>query len=588
MTQSIKNSPDLNSPGKPGASSQNSDNKAAQSPRSNPVCLEVAITIRSLPTEASGLTQPIREEGRTVIVFDNGAVLRTTNNLPVGQTVILSNPDKRDVVCRVVGGRNLPNIKGYVEIEFLEPVNDFWHIHEDPAPFTAAPAPVASLALRETATPPPPVTLPVTPPVTAPPQMHVKPAKASLGSGPTFEDIPGLLGMSKPVSTATRELNIEPTKPVLEKLGNAPSTHDSPEAGNSSSIANWRSPAVDLPTEKHSPPAASEDSLTNSSDSARSHDFLSKGLTALEQPPASTNPSNGRTPLIVGLSTLVLAFLGGVVFFTQRGTVQVPGAIPNVTRPPAASEPQSVNGVTQPARMPKEVSPQAGAQTQALTQTSAQPASVDQPKTQAAVAAVATSPATTDIRMESTPAQSNVRRQEKSAVTDKQPDLPATRRPVIPNLKLGSPSAPKQKLANLGEGAAPLTDIAPTEAAGGSAPAGLLTSAGPASNPLAPPIPTSAAAPVSAPKMLRDAELISSTRPVYPASAKESKVQGVVTVSAGVDENGNVVSAKAMSGPILLRQAAVDSVKQWKFSPRLVEGKPAPSQVNVGVDFKLK
>jgi protein TonB len=88
--------------------------------------------------------------------------------------------------------------------------------------------------------------------------------------------------------------------------------------------------------------------------------------------------------------------------------------------------------------------------------------------------------------------------------------------------------------------------------------------------------------------MLRDAELISSTRPVYPASAKESKVQGVVTVSAGVDENGNVVSAKAMSGPILLRQAAVDSVKQWKFSPRLVEGKPAPSQVNVGVDFKLK
>ena len=76
-------------------------------------------------------TQPIREEGRTVIVFDNGAVLRSTNNMPVGQTVILSNPNGRDVVCRVVGGRNLPSVKGYVEVEFIEAVNDFWGIHQD-------------------------------------------------------------------------------------------------------------------------------------------------------------------------------------------------------------------------------------------------------------------------------------------------------------------------------------------------------------------------------------------------------------------------------------------------------------------------
>jgi len=114
MTLTIKDPRDLNSPGKPGAPSHNSENKAGQSPRSNPVCLEVAITIRSLPTEAGALTQPIREEGRTVIVFDNGAVLRSTNNLPIGQTVILSNHNGRDVVCRVVGGRNLPSIKGYV------------------------------------------------------------------------------------------------------------------------------------------------------------------------------------------------------------------------------------------------------------------------------------------------------------------------------------------------------------------------------------------------------------------------------------------------------------------------------------------
>jgi protein TonB len=413
--------------------------------------------------------------------------------------------------------------------------------------------------------------------------MSVKPAKASLGSGPSFEDIPGLLAMSKPVSSTTRELTIEPTKTGLEKSAKAISTADPSEIGNPASVANWRSPVADLPTEKHSSPANSEDALAISSASERSHDFLSKGLAALEQPPASTNPSNGRTPLIVGLSTLVLAFLGGVVFFTQRGTVQVPGAIPNVTSAPGTSEAKSVNGATQPARVPQEESLQAGTRTQTLTQTSAQPAAIDQAKSQAAIApvpAVATSPTTTDVRMESTPAQSNVRRQEKSAETVKQPDSPATRRPAIPNLKLGSPSAPKQKLANSGEGAAPLVDIGSTDAAGGSASTGLFTPAVRVSNPTVPP--------PSAPMMVRDAELISSTRPVYPQNAKESSVQGIVTVSASVDENGNVVSARAMSGPILLRQAAVDSVRQWKFSPRLVDGKPAHSQVNVGVDFKLK
>ena len=84
------------------------------------------------------MTQPIREEGRTVIVFDNGAVLRSTNNMPVGLTVILSNPNGRDVVCRVVGGRNLPSVKGYVEVEFMEPVNDFWNIHQEGNPAAAA------------------------------------------------------------------------------------------------------------------------------------------------------------------------------------------------------------------------------------------------------------------------------------------------------------------------------------------------------------------------------------------------------------------------------------------------------------------
>jgi len=143
MTLTVKDSAASANLGKPGTPSQDSENKANQSPRSNPVCLEAGITIRSLPAEAGNSIQPIREEGRTVIVFDNGAVLRSTSNLPPGLTVILSDSNGRDVVCRVVGGRNSPNVKGYVEVEFIEPVNDFWRIHQDSEP-PSAPAPLRS------------------------------------------------------------------------------------------------------------------------------------------------------------------------------------------------------------------------------------------------------------------------------------------------------------------------------------------------------------------------------------------------------------------------------------------------------------
>jgi protein TonB len=150
---------------------------------------------------------------------------------------------------------------------------------------------------------------------------------------------------------------------------------------------------------------------------------------------------------------------------------------------------------------------------------------------------------------------------------------------------MGSPTAPRQNHASLGEGTAPITEIASTEAVGGSPSAGLLTSAGRTSNPPAPP--PSVAAPVAAPKTASSPKLISSTRLVYPATAKQSKIQGSVTVFANVDANGIVVSAKALSGPLLLRQAAADSVKQWKYSPGLIDGKPAPSQVTVSIEFQL-
>jgi protein TonB len=279
-----------------------------------------------------------------------------------------------------------------------------------------------------------------------------------------------------------------------------------------------------------------------------------------------------------------------VVFFVHRGAVNVSGAIPQVASQLSNSGQQPVNDAPSPAGLHKGETSQAPAQSRSSSQNPAQPVAPEQPQPLAAVASVpatATGPTTTDVRIESMPAQSNVRRQEKSPVAAKQPEVPAARRPVIPSLKLGSPSAPKQILANSSEGAAPLTDISSADAGGGSSTDGLLTSAGRTSNPPAPPA-APAPTPIPVPKILRDPEVITTMRPVYPPTARQSNIQGTVTVSASIDENGNVVSSKAVSGPILLRQAAADAVKQWKYSPRLVDGKPAPSQVTVNVEFKLK
>ena len=207
------------------------------------------------------------------------------------------------------------------------------------------------------------------------------------------------------------------------------------------------------------------------------------------------------------------------------------------------------------------------------------------------VPAVVTGPANTDSRPESRPDPRNTRRQEKSAVVAKQPDVASSRRPAMPNLKIGSPSAPNKNLANQGEGAAPATDIAANETVGSVPPAGLLTSAGRTSNPPAPPpsaLAPPAPAPVAAPRIVQDAKLISAARAVYPEAAKAAAVQGSVTVAANVDATGKVTGARALNGPMLLRQAAVDSVKQWKYSPALVDGKPAASLVTVSVEFKLK
>lgn len=54
--------------------------------------------------------------------------------------------------------------------------------------------------------------------------------------------------------------------------------------------------------------------------------------------------------------------------------------------------------------------------------------------------------------------------------------------------------------------------------------------------------------------------------PMYPPIARQMRVTGIVVVTATVDASGRVVKAQSTSGNRLLAPAAIEAVKQWRFT----------------------
>jgi protein TonB len=84
---------------------------------------------------------------------------------------------------------------------------------------------------------------------------------------------------------------------------------------------------------------------------------------------------------------------------------------------------------------------------------------------------------------------------------------------------------------------------------------------------------------------VKPAQLIKSVPPVYPPIAKTQHISGNVQIDALVDTSGKVAEVKVISGPSLLHRAALDAVKQWKYSPALLDGQPTSMHLTVVVQF---
>jgi periplasmic protein TonB len=87
---------------------------------------------------------------------------------------------------------------------------------------------------------------------------------------------------------------------------------------------------------------------------------------------------------------------------------------------------------------------------------------------------------------------------------------------------------------------------------------------------------------------VKAAKLINKVNPIYPALARNQHVTGDVRVDAFIDANGRVTTMKVISGPTLLHQAAMDALRQWKYEPATLDGKPVPMHLTVTLQFRLQ
>jgi len=75
--------------------------------------------------------------------------------------------------------------------------------------------------------------------------------------------------------------------------------------------------------------------------------------------------------------------------------------------------------------------------------------------------------------------------------------------------------------------------------------------------------------------------------PVYPDIAKQARVQGIVILECVIGPRGDVTKVRVLRGIPLLDQAAITAVKQWVYTPTLMNGVPVPVVMTVTVNFRL-
>lgn len=103
-------------------------------------------------------------------------------------------------------------------------------------------------------------------------------------------------------------------------------------------------------------------------------------------------------------------------------------------------------------------------------------------------------------------------------------------------------------------------------------------------SPVAPPAPQQ---PVRLHSGIRAPRKVVDVPPVYPELARRIRQEGIVILEATIDERGLVQNTSVLRSVPYLDQAAVDSVRQWRFEPALLNDQPVPVIMTITVRFTL-
>ena len=133
----------------------------------------------------------------------------------------------------------------------------------------------------------------------------------------------------------------------------------------------------------------------------------------------------------------------------------------------------------------------------------------------------------------------------------------------------------------------PIGPVAPDSSAIGD-PGGLpngLMSAGPPPRPPDPPRP---AGPVRVADLPVAPRKTVDVRPIYPDIARMARKEGTVVMEAVLDPSGHVTQLRVIRSVPMLDEAALDAVRQWRYTPSLYGGRPVSVLMTITIRFTLQ
>ncbi|HWY07659.1 MAG TPA: TonB family protein [Candidatus Acidoferrales bacterium] len=277
---------------------------------------------------------------------------------------------------------------------------------------------------------------------------------------------------------------------------------------------------------------------------------------------ADAAPSSSKTGLFLGIAASLLLIAGGVWYSRQPGNA-ISGLLGGSS---TASQPADSSAVAPEPAIAKPIKhPEALASSSSPTPAPVIPPA---PVVSAAVKNTPPAPAPRNTSSISTPSPTSSPRNT--------PPVQEPKKPALGDVRLATPVINRGKTSSTPSESEPSFDV--SASASDAAPLSALSTSH-RSEP---------AAPVPIGGDVKPAKLIKSVQPVYPAMAKSQHVSGNIQIDALIDADGNVSAMKVLSGPALLREAALQSLKQWKYQPAELDGKPTSMHLTVTLQFRAQ